>query len=189
MKIFSLRPVDIETIQRVVLGQTEMTVYLPMDKELHVYPSFPALGSGSIAVDVGSALRDSASLEAEVAGDDELYIFGGDSLADLADLIDTLPSSLAVDGVASLGDARALRLVSGASIQNDSSEVIRDLIRTIPPAPKKPPTLDRSQTVAQGGIRATLYDAGIRLVKPIKDYLPSGVIVALYRIAHLIRGT
>lgn len=189
MKVSSLRPVDIQTIQRVVLSQTEMAVHIPMDDELHVYPSFPAQGSGPIVVDVGSALHDIASLEAEAAGDDELYIFCGNSLTNLADLIDTLPNSIAVDGVSSVGETRAFRVIAGANVQNDSSEVIRQLIRTIPPAPKEPPTLNESQRLNHGGIRFNLYDAGIRLVKPVKDYLPSGVIIALYRVAHLIRGT
>lgn len=189
MKISSLRPVDIQTIHRVVLSQTEMAVHLPMDEELHVYPSFPAQGSGPIVVDVGSALHDIAGLEVEVAGDDELYIFCGNSLVDLADMIDTLPSSIAVDGVARLGEARALRLVSGAGIRNDSSEVVLQLIQTLPPAPNEPPKLKQSQKATDGGIRSTLYDAGVRLVKPVKDYLPSRVIVVLYRIAHLIRRT
>lgn len=189
MKVSSLRPVDIQTIQRVVLSQIEMAVHIPMDEELHVYPSFPAQGGGPIVVDVGSAVHDIASLEAEAAGDDELYIFCGNSLADLAYLIDTLPNSIAVDGVASVGETRAFRVISGASVQNDSSEVVRQLIRTIPPAPEEPHTLDQSQKATHGGIRSNLYDAGIRLVKPVKDYLPSGVIVVLYRVAHLIRGT
>mgnify|MGYP006908185105 CR=1 FL=1 len=188
MKVSSLRPVDIQTIQRVVLSQIEMAAHLPMDEELHVYTSFPAHGSGPIVVDMSSALHDSASVEAEVAGDDELYIFCGNSLTDLANLIDTLPSSIAVDGVASVGETRAYRVISGASVQNDSSEVILQLIRNIPPAPKEPSTLNGSQKPKRGGIRSTFYDAGIRLVKPVKDYLPSGVIVVLYRIAHLIRG-
>lgn len=189
MKISSLRPVDIQAIQRVVLGQIEMAVHLPMDEELHVYTSFPAHGSGSIVVDMSSALHNSASLEAEAAGEDELYIFCGNSLTDLANLIDTLPNSIAVDGVASVGETRAYRVISGANVQNDSSEVILQLIRNVPPAPKEPPALNESQKATDGGIRSTLYDAGVRLVKPVKDYLPSGVIVVLYRIAHLIRRT
>ena len=94
MKVSSLRPVDIQTIQRVVLSQIEMAVNLPMGEELHVYPSFPAQGSGPIAVDVGSALHDIASLEAEAAGDDELYIFCGNSLTDLADLIEQMSQQM-----------------------------------------------------------------------------------------------
>ena len=80
-------------------------------------------------------------------------------------------------------------MISGANVQNDSSEVILQLIRSVPLAPKEPPTLNESQKATDGGIRSTLYDAGVRLVKPVKDYLPSGVIVVLYRIAHLIRRT
>lgn len=187
MNVRSLHQLTEEGLERFVIDDLELSAKLVVHQRAEIFESFPAPGTGVLAVQDAAAIKDPEAFAAEVRKKGYAYLLLKSDLEGVVGAFRSLPSNLSVDGVIIKGETLLFRVVVSHSL-DQSAQLFADFANLF---------VDREQVIPEnvyqaepriGGLRQKLFDTGVRIVKPLKDYLPTPVIVALYRFAHYLRG-
>ena len=187
MNVRSLHRLKGEGLERLVIDDLELSAKLVVHQRADIFESFPAPGTGALAVQDAAAIKDPEAFATEVRKRGYAYLLVNGDPEGVVGAFRSLPSNLSVDGVIIEGATLLFRVVVSHSF-DQSAQLFADFASLF---------VDREQVISEivyhaepriGGLRQRLFDIGVRIVKPLKDYLPTPVIVALYRFAHYLRG-
>lgn len=187
MDIRSLRPIESEPFGRMVIADLDSCVSIDLHQTAQVFTSLPASGDGVLAVQAESAMDSPELFANEVAQSGYAYVFVQGAPELVAEVLELLPSRLQVDGVVRRDHTFFFRVFNSV-VPKRNSGLLVEFASLFPETADGSPKVIEAEAPRMNTLRLRAFDAGVRFVKPYKDYLPTWLTITLYRIAHVLRG-
>lgn len=187
MKTKSLELIRWPEFNRIGLCSTETALELNIGNICDIYRDFPPAGLGPAAVDAKLLSDSDDQLSREVNAHGEIFVIVSDGLSGLPLVIRKLSESYEIDGALKAGSGLVVRITfAGEKPVNDN--LVEQILQLGQTQGSEESVEDSHTRVETAKWRANLYEAGIRILKPYKDYFPAPLLVAMYKCAHLIKG-
>lgn len=187
INIKSLQRLETATLKRVVIEDCEASLSMDFDRSAEIFGCLPTTGNGVLAVQDTAAIKNVDYFADEVVKSGYVYLLVTDGVEGAVEAFRALPSTLSVDGVSIKNETLQFRVVVSHPL-DQSAQVLTDFASLFADRVNVVSEVVEYEEPPMGGLRIKLFNAGVRLVKPLKDYLPTAVTVALYRFAHRLRG-